>query len=97
MIVTSKDIGEFEKAMQYAADFGSIHEVGKKGKDKGLVIFVSKNLKETALSTGYGTDKILKDEICKKIVDSCMIPLFREDKYFDGLKVGLDECIKKWK
>ena len=97
MIVTSKDIGEYEKTIQYAADFGSTHEVGKKGKDNGLVIFVSKNLRETALSTGYGTDKTLKDEICKKIVDSCMIPLFREEKYFDGIKVGLDECIKKWR
>ena len=97
MIVTSKDIGEFETAIQYAADFGSTREVGKNGKDNGLVIFVSKNLSETALSTGYGTDKTFKDEICKKIVDSCMIPLFREEKYFDGIKVGIDECIKEWK
>ena len=69
MIVTSKDIGEFETAIQYAADFGSAHEVGKQEKDNGLVIFVSKNLSETALSTGYGPDKALNNEICKKIVD----------------------------
>ncbi len=95
-ILTSKDIGEFENAKLYAADFESTH-VGDKEKDKGLVIFVSKNLSETALSTGYGTDSTLKNETCRKIVDSSMIPLFKQDKYFDGLKAGLDECIKNWK
>jgi len=96
VIVTSKDIGGFETTIQYVADFGSVHEVGKNGKDNGLVIFVSKSLSEAALSSGYEPDKTLNNEICKEIVDSFMIPLFREDKYFDGIMAGLDECIKKW-
>jgi uncharacterized protein len=96
VIVTSKDI-EDELSIHYAAEFGIAHEVGKKGKNNGLVIFVSKNLKQTALTTGYENDKSLNNEICKKIVDSCMIPCFKEEKYFDGIKAGLNECIKKWK
>lgn len=96
LIVTSKDMGDYESTIQYAADFGNEHKVSKEGNDSILVIFVSKNLKETALSTGYGTNKTLKDEICKRIVDSCMIPLFREEKYFDGIKDGMKACINKW-
>jgi uncharacterized protein len=95
-ILTSKDLGEVDDARRYAADFENTHVVDKE-KDKGLVIFVSKNLSQAALSTGFGTDSTLKNETCRKIVDSSMIPLFKQDKYFDGLKAGLDECIKNWK
>jgi uncharacterized protein len=97
LIVTSKDIGEYEKPILYAVDFGNKHGVGKKGKDNGLVIFFSRNLRQTSLATGYGTENILKDEICKSIIDSCMIPLFKEEKYYDGIKAGVEESISKWK
>jgi uncharacterized protein len=97
LIVTTKDIGEHEKPMSYAVDFGNKHGVGKKGKDNGLVIFFSRNLRQTFLATGYGTEKILKDEICKSIIDSCMIPLFKEEKYYDGLKAGVEAAISRWK
>jgi uncharacterized protein len=97
MIVTSKDIGEYEEPILYAVDFGNKHGVGKKGEDNGLVIFFSKNLSQTSLATGYGTEKILRDVICKNIIDSCMIPLFKEEKYFDGIKAGVEESISKWK
>ncbi len=97
IILTSKDFGEYEDAIQYAAGIGNEHEVLREGKNNGLVIFVSKELKQTSLATGYGTEKSLKDEISKQIIDSCMIPLFKEDKYFDGIKLAVEESIKNWK
>ena len=81
----------------YAVDFGEKHGVGKKEKDNGLVIAFSKNLRQTFLATGYGTEKILKDDICKKIIDSTMVPRFKNQDYYGGLKAGLEECIRKWK
>jgi uncharacterized protein len=97
LIVTSKDIGEYEEPILFAADFGNNYGIGKKGKDNGLVIFFSKTLRKTSLATGYGTEKILKDEICKTIIDSCMIPLFKQEKYFEGIKTGVEESIRNWK
>jgi uncharacterized protein len=97
IVLTSKDLGNYDDSWLYAADFGNTHGVNKNGQDNGLVIYVSKNLSKTALSTGYGFSKSLPYETCRKIVDSCMIPQFKEDKYFDGLKAGLDACIKNWK
>ena len=96
MILTSKDIGIYENAIQYAVTFGNEHGIYIKGKNNGLVIFVSKNLEQTSLATGYGTDKSLQDEISRQIVDSCMIPLFKEEKYFEGIKVAIKESIKNW-
>ena len=97
VIVTVDNIGEFDKMVEYAVDFGEKHGVGKNEKDNGLVILFSKSMRETFLATGYGTEKILKDEICKAIIDSTMIPYFKDQDYFGGLKSGLEECIIRWK
>ena len=48
-------------------------------------------MRKTFLATGYGTEKILKDEICKIIIDSTMIPYFKNQDYYGGIKAGLIE------
>ncbi len=97
VILTTDNIGEFDKMVEFAVDFGDKHGVGKKDKNNGLVIVFSKKMRQTFLATGYGTEKFLKDEICKKIVDSTMIPYFKNLDYFGGLQAGLKDCIVKWK
>lgn len=97
LVLTSRDINDYEKPILYALDFGNTYGAIEKGQNNGLVIFVSKNLKQTCLATGYGTDKSLKDEISENIIDSTMIPFFREDNYYEGIKAGLEESIRKWK
>jgi len=89
-------MGEYDDPILFAVDFGNKLGVGKKEKNNGLVIFISKNMRQTSLATGYGTEKILKDEICMRIIDSCMIPRFKEEKYYDGIKAGVQESISKW-
>lgn len=96
-IVTTNNIGEHEKMILYAMEFGKRHGIGKKHKNNGLVIVFSATLKETFIAPGLSTENILKDEICKRIVDKQMIPEFREGNNFEGLKNGLEECIRIWK
>ena len=96
VIVTVNDIGNSPKMADFAVEIGNRWGVGKKDKDNGLIIIFSRTMKETFFATGYGTEKILKDEICKEIVDSIMIPFFMEEDYFRGLKAGLLECIDRW-
>lgn len=97
VIVTVDNIEGFDKMVDYAVDFGEKHGIGKTEKDNGLLILFSKNLRETFLATGYGTERVLKDEICKEIIDSSMIPHFKNQDYYEGLKSGLEECILRWK
>ncbi len=95
-MLTSKDIGECQTALDFASIFGMEHGLFSVGKTNGVVIFVSKNMKVTSLATGSGSDKSLKDDITKQIIDSCMIPLFKEEQWFDGIKVAVEESIKNW-
>ncbi len=96
VILTTDNIGDSRNMSDYAVDFGNKNRVGKKDKNNGLIIVISKKMRQAWLSTGYGTEEVLKDEICKQIIDSSMIPHFKEGDYYLGIKSGLESCIEKW-
>ena len=97
VIVTVDNIGDSPKMVDFAVEFGEKWGVRKKDKNNGLVILFSRNMRQTFIATGYGTEKILKDEICKAIIDSTMIPFFKQEDYYGGLRAGVEECIRRWK
>lgn len=87
-LVTTNDYGTDTSILFFAVNFGRKYGIGKKGKDNGVVIAFSSSKRAAMISTGYGIEKILKDEIAKKIIDSLMVPLFKEGKIFDGIWKG---------
>ena len=76
---------------------GNYWGVGQKDIDNGLLIVFSKPLRKVAISTGYGTEKVLTDSICKQIIESVMIPNFKNGDYFKGIDNGVDTLIEAWK
>ncbi|MBK8226710.1 MAG: TPM domain-containing protein [Flavobacteriales bacterium] len=75
-------------AMEYATAFGDSAGVGEKDKDNGVVIAFSKARREVFIATGYGTERVLHDSICQRIVDNEMLPRFKQEDYFGGLYSG---------
>lgn len=93
-LVTTPDYGKESNMLHFAVEFGNSHGVGVKGKDNGVVIVFSNTLKETRIGTGLGTERVLKDEIAKSIIDSIMIPKFRKGQMFEGLFKGSEAIIE---
>ena len=62
--------------------------VGRKDINNGLIIVYSRVNRQVRIATGYGTEKVLKDEIAKRIIDSLMIPAFKDDRIYQGLWSG---------
>lgn len=81
----------------YALDLAKNWEVGKKGKDNGLVIVVSEKLRKIRICTGTGTEKILTDEICENILQENIIPNFKNGEIYNGIESGINALIEKWK
>jgi uncharacterized protein len=88
VLITTPDYGEFANNVDFSVEFGNKLGIGKPGYDNGVVVVFSKAKRETRISTGYGTEEVLKDEIARKIVDSLMIPKFKANLYFEGLRDG---------
>ncbi len=88
VLVTTSSYDGQPDLHSYAATFGEMTAVGKKGKDNGVVIAFSKQLREVFIATGVGTEKVMADARCQKYIDSLMVPLFKEDLFFEGLWAG---------
>ncbi len=95
-VVTVDSIAPYNDIQKYASDLGNYWGIGQKDLDNGLLIVFSKPLKKVAIATGYGTMKVLTDSICKQIIDSVMIPKFKNRDYYQGIDKGVDTIIKIW-
>ncbi|MCX6279540.1 MAG: TPM domain-containing protein [Bacteroidetes bacterium] len=96
-IVTIDSISPDTDFMKYSIDLANYWGIGKKDKNIGLLILVSKKLKKIRISTGYDTEKKLNDETCQKIIDAKMVPKFKTGNYYQGIKDGLSDLIYNWR
>jgi uncharacterized protein len=88
LLVTSADMNNEEQALHFAVEYGNRIGVGKKDRDNGVVIAFSKARREVFIATGHGTEQVLHDSICQRIINTRMIPYFKEDRHVDGLWEG---------
>lgn len=79
-----------ELSLQIAQTWG----VGKKDKDNGILIAISKGYRKIRIVNGNGIEKIITDNETKEIIDKYFIPDFKEGNYYDGTLKGLTELIK---
>lgn len=96
-IVTIDDIEPYGSLKDFTSDLGNFWGVGEMDEDNGLIITVSKKMRNVWIGTGLGTQKILTDDKLKSVVDTQMIPYFKRDEYFEGIKSGLLKCIESWR
>jgi uncharacterized protein len=87
VVVTMPDIGGAEYN-DYANRLYSAWGIGKKGEDKGVLIFVTVKERNMRIETGYGVEGILPDGLVGEIRDRYMIPYLKENKYGEGLLNG---------
>lgn len=59
--------------------------IGKKGEDKGILIFLAVKERRVRIETGYGVEGILPDGLAGEILDRYAIPRFRDGDFGKGL------------
>ena len=82
---------------EFALDLSNNWGVGTAIKNNGLTIVFSEKLRKIRICTGYGTEKILTDQICENILNKNILPEFKKGNHFLGLKNGIGEFIEFWK
>ncbi|MEO8771200.1 MAG: TPM domain-containing protein [Ferruginibacter sp.] len=71
--------------------------VGQKDKNNGIIIGISTGLRKIRISNGDGIEKKLSDDETKKIIDERMLPEFKQEHYFEGLRKGMAAIMVKLK
>ncbi len=83
-VVTVESLGgdaPYNFAQEILAKWG----VGQEGKNNGVLILVAPNERQTFITTGYGVESVLTDARCKRIIETEMIPSFKNGDYFQGI------------
>lgn len=84
VVATMKDIGGADAA-EYANRLYEAWGIGKKGEDKGVLIFLALKERRIRIETGYGVEGILPDGKVGEILDQYVVPFLRKGDYGKGL------------
>ena len=94
MVVAVKDFDGGD-CTEFAYQLGEQHGVGQKGKDNGLVIFLSTDHRCIRFMTGYGLEGDLPDAVCKQIQVRYMNRFFKDNRWDEGMVAGVQAVRKQ--
>jgi len=69
-------------------------KLGGEKSDDGILILVAPKDRATRIEVAQGLEGLVPDSRAKKIISESMLPLFRENRYADGLMVAVFEVAK---
>ena len=88
---TSKDFEDL--TLQIANKWG----VGSAEKNNGILIGISNGLKMIRIQNGTGIETRMTDDETKQIIDSVIIPKFKEGQYYKGTREGVKAIVNHLK
>ncbi len=91
IIDTTEGVGDFEYAQKLFDEW----KLGKKGVDNGVLLLISMKDRRVRIHTGYGVEGIITDGIAGEIIDTYIIPYFRQGRYKEGILNGSIAIAKK--
>ena len=70
------------------------YKLGQKKDNNGVLLVVAPNEKKVRIEVGYGLEGVLTDVVASEIINSVMIPEFKNGKMSEGVKEGVLAIIK---
>ena len=89
-IVTIESYAPYGTIETYSLDLAQSWGIGEKGKDTGIMLLLSVNEREVRIEVGYGFEGAIPDSMAGRILDTTVIPSFREGDFSGGLLKGLE-------
>ncbi len=68
--------------------------VGSKENNNGILMLIALQDREMGILTGYGMEGAVPDVVAKGIIDTDITPAFRDGRYFEGIKAGIESLEK---
>jgi len=67
--------------------------IGQKEKDNGALLIVAPKERKVRIEVGYGLEGVLTDAYSHNIIQSKILPLFKQNQYEQGIVAGTDAII----
>ncbi len=95
-LVTLENIKPYTNLNDYSKDLSYNWSLTKEELKNGLIIIVSKSLRTVRITTAYGTHQLIRDDICRNIINNEMLPAYSIGNYYGGTKQGLISLMRQW-
>jgi|WetSurMetagenome_2_1015567.scaffolds.fasta_scaffold30253_3 uncharacterized protein len=69
------------------------NKIGRKGKDNGVLLFISKSDRKIRIEVGYGLEGSLTDAVSSQIIRNEIAPSFKSNNFYEGINKGVDAII----
>ncbi|MBP9822341.1 MAG: TPM domain-containing protein [Candidatus Pacebacteria bacterium] len=95
VIVTIPSLQGYPEILDYANRLFDQWKVGVKGVDKGVIVAVAPNDRQSRIHVGYGLEGDLTDGFCGETLRTVGRPFFKDTKWFGGLNAVTDAIIQR--
>ncbi len=92
-VVTVAETAPSASPKEFTTTLFNYWGVGKKGKDNGVLFLISKGDRRVEIETGYGIEAILPDAKVANIIDSKIIPPFKQGNFNGGTLAGTQALV----
>ncbi|QHS10850.1 YgcG family protein [Sinimarinibacterium sp. NLF-5-8] len=83
-----------ETIEQYSLRVAENWQLGRKGVDDGALLLVALDDRALRVEVGYGLEGALPDATAKRIIEEIIVPRFKNDDVFGGVKAGIEQMIR---
>jgi len=79
----------------YGYQLGRTWGIGEKGKNTGAILLVAPNERKVRIEVGYGLEPVLTDALSSVIIQSAILPKFRDGDMQGGIVAGTDAILEQ--
>ena len=94
VILTVEALGVGDYMEDFTIKVAEKWKIGYKGKDNGVIFFVSKKDRKMRIEVGRGLEVALTDLMAGRIVDNVISPQFKAGNFDEGFTLGIEAIIQ---
>ena len=79
----------------YGYQLGRHWGIGQDESNNGIILLVAPNERKVRIEVGYGLEAIMTDALSNRIIQSIILPRFRDNDYAGGIIGGVDAIIEQ--
>ncbi|WP_233206587.1 YgcG family protein [Caulobacter sp. FWC2] len=79
----------------YGYQLGRTWGIGEKGKNTGVILLVAPNDRKVRIEVGYGLEPVLTDALSSVIIQSAILPKFRDGDMEGGVVAGTNALVEQ--
>lgn len=94
VVVTLDSLQNYE-IEEYGYRLGREWGIGQADKDNGVLLIVAPNERKVRIEVGYGLEPVITDALSSVIIQSRILPAFREGRMEAGIEAGADAIVEQ--